>query len=146
MYRLLRQDEVHNLQEAVDRITAEKLELETLAAEQAETCSQLTEANNTLSAKVLKLAEESNGASTSDMERKKADAERKRLAEELNKLEAEKARLEAELEKSITALEKAQEDVEAMRMSQQTQQMALLEELNSVQTENTNLRAQLRKK
>ena len=103
-------------------------------------------ANNTLSAKVLKLAEESNGASTSDMERKKADAERKRLAEELNKLEAEKARLEAELEKSITALEKAQEDVEAMRMSQQTQQMALLEELNSVQTENTNLRAQLRKK
>ena len=44
------------------------------------------------------------------------------------------------------ALEKAQEEVDAVRISQQTQQMALLEELNSVQTENTNLRAQLRKK
>ena len=41
---------------------------------------------------------------------------------------------------------KAQEEIDAVRISQQTQQLALLEELNSVQTENTNLRAQLRKK
>ncbi|KAI9064871.1 hypothetical protein FKP32DRAFT_1610980 [Trametes sanguinea] len=117
------QDEVQNLQEAIDRITAEKLELETQAAEQAETCAQLTDANNTLSARVLKLAEE--GASASDAVRK---------------------RMEAELTECKSALEKAQEEIEAMRISQQTQQMALLEELNSVQTENTNLRAQLRKK
>ncbi|CDO77018.1 hypothetical protein BN946_scf184380.g3 [Trametes cinnabarina] len=117
------QDEVQNLQEAIERITAEKLELETQAAEQAETCAQLTDANNTLSARVLKLAEE--GASASDAVRK---------------------RMEAELSECKSALEKAQEEIEAMRISQQTQQMALLEELNSVQTENTNLRAQLRKK
>ncbi|RPD55260.1 hypothetical protein L226DRAFT_575062 [Lentinus tigrinus ALCF2SS1-7] len=56
-------DEVQNLQEVVDRITQEKLELETQAAEQAETCRQLTDANNSLSARVLKLAEENNSAS-----------------------------------------------------------------------------------
>ncbi|KAJ8487534.1 hypothetical protein ONZ51_g4097 [Trametes cubensis] len=117
------QDEVQNLQEAIERITAEKLELETQAAEQAETCAQLTDANNTLSARVLKLAEE--GASASDAVRK---------------------RMEAELSECKSALSKAQEEIETMRISQQTQQMALLEELNSVQTENTNLRAQLRKK
>ena len=109
----------------VDRITQEKLELETQAAEQAETCRQLTDANNSLSARVLKLAEENNSASSSDVTRKK---------------------LESELAECKTALEKAQEEIDAVRISQQTQQMALLEELNSVQTENTNLRAQLRKK
>ncbi|OJT12561.1 hypothetical protein TRAPUB_10885 [Trametes pubescens] len=117
------QDEMQNLQEAIERITAEKLEVETQAAEQAETCRQLTDANNSLSARVLKLAEE--GASTSDSIRK---------------------RMEAELADCKSALGKAQEEIETMRVSQQTQQMALLEELNSVQTENTSLRAQLRKK
>lgn len=85
----------------------------------------MTDANNSLSARVLKLAEESSSASTSDATRKK---------------------LEAELAECKAALEKAQEEIDAVRISQQTQQMALLEELNSVQTENTNLRAQLRKK
>ncbi|KAL1940017.1 hypothetical protein VTO73DRAFT_9352 [Trametes versicolor] len=117
------QDEMQNLQEAIERITAEKLEVETQAAEQAETCRQLTDANNSLSARVLKLAEE--GASTSDSIRK---------------------RMEAELAECKSSLSKAQEEIETMRVSQQTQQMALLEELNSVQTENTSLRAQLRKK
>ncbi|KAI0832767.1 Up-regulated during septation-domain-containing protein [Trametes gibbosa] len=117
------QDEVQNLQEAVDRITAEKLELETQAAEQAETCRQLTDTNNTLSARVLKLADE--GASASNSVRK---------------------RMESELAECKTALSKAQDEIESLRVSQQTQQMALLDELNSVQTENTNLRAQLRKK
>lgn len=114
---------MQNLQEAIERITAEKLEVETQAAEQAETCRQLTDANNSLSARVLKLAEE--GASTSDSIRK---------------------RMEAELAECKSSLSKAQEEIETMRVSQQTQQMALLEELNSVQTENTSLRAQLRKK
>ena len=52
------------MQEAIDRISAEKLEIETQAAEQAETCQQLTEANNTLSARALTLAEEA--ATSSD--------------------------------------------------------------------------------
>lgn len=135
-----------NLQEAVDRITAEKLELETQAAEQAETCRQLTDANNSLSAQVLKLAEQSNSSSTSDVMRRKLDVEVKKLEVEVEKLGAEVDRLETELAASKRALNKAHEEVEEVRMSQQTQQMALLEELNSVQTENTNLRAQLRKK
>ncbi|KAI1796061.1 Up-regulated during septation-domain-containing protein [Ganoderma leucocontextum] len=139
-------DEVSSLQEAVDRITAEKLELETQAAEQAEMCMQLTDANNSLSAQVLKLAEQSNSSSTSDVMRRKLDAEVKRLEAEVEKLSSEVRRLEAELAASKTALNKAQEEVDEVRMSQQTQQMALLEELNSVQTENSNLRAQLRKK
>ena len=77
----------------VDRITQEKLELETQAAEQAETCRQLTDANNSLSARVLKLAEENNSASSSDVTRKK---------------------LESELAECKTALEKAQEEIDAV--------------------------------
>lgn len=54
--------------------------------------------------------------------------------------------LEAQLAEANSSLSKALDEVESMRQSQQTQQMALLEELNSVQTENTSLRAQLRAK
>lgn len=111
------------LQEAVERIQAEKLEVEAHAAEQAETLAQLTNANNSLSARALTLADDA--ASASDSIRRQ---------------------MEAQLVECNTQLEKAREEMEAMRSSQQTQQMALLEELNSVQTENTNLRAQLRKK
>ena len=135
-----------NLQDAADRITSEKLDLETQAAEQAETCRQLTDANNSLSAQVLKLAEQSNSSSASDVMRRKLDVEVKKLEAEVEKLTAEVGRLETELTASKTALNKAHEEVDEVRLSQQTQQMALLEELNSVQTENTNLRAQLRKK
>ncbi|KAI0080839.1 hypothetical protein K474DRAFT_1588909 [Panus rudis PR-1116 ss-1] len=124
------ENEIHFLQETVDRITAEKLEVETHAAEQAETCRQLTEANNTLSARALTLASESASAS---------DSVRKRLETELK-------RLEAELAECNKALGKARQEVESMRESQQVQQMALMEELNVVQTENDSLRAQLRAK
>ncbi|KAH9948730.1 Up-regulated during septation-domain-containing protein [Amylocystis lapponica] len=117
------QDEVQRLQDAVDRILVEKLDVETQAAEQAETCRQLTDANNTLSARALMLA--SDAASDSDSVRKQMDAQ---LAE------------------CKASLARAEEEIETMRISQQTQQMALLEELNTVQTENTTLRAQLRKK
>ena len=111
------------LQESVERLQAEKLEIETHAAEQADTCAQLTEANTTLSAKALIMADEA--ASATDSVRKQ---------------------LEAQLAEANSSLSKAMEEVESMRQSQQTQQMALLEELNSVQTENTTLRAQLRAK
>jgi chromosome segregation ATPase len=59
-----REDEVQPLQNTIERITAEKRELEASAAEQAETCRQLQEANDTLSARTLSLAEEA--ASSAD--------------------------------------------------------------------------------
>lgn len=111
------------LQEAVDRLTTEKLELETQSIEQAETCRELTEANVGLNARLLELAEKS--TSSSDTLRKQ---------------------LETQLAEAKKSLERAQEEIDMVRMSQQTQQMALLEELNTVQTENTSLRDQLRKK
>jgi len=117
------EDEIHHLQDAIDRITQEKQEIEMQAAEQAETCRQLTDANNTLSARALSLADDA--ASAGDSVRKQ---------------------MEAQLAECNASLARAKEEIEAMHISQQTQQMALLEELNSMQTENTNLRAQLRKK
>ena len=107
----------------VDQLQGEKLEIESHAAEQADTCAQLTEANKTLSARALSMAEEAAAATDTVCKQ-----------------------LEAQLAESNASLSSAREDIEDMRMSQQTQQMALLEELNSVQTENTNLRAQLRAK
>ena len=41
-------------------------------------------------------------------------------------------------------LELAQDEVDAMRTSEQSQRIALLDELNSMQTENAAMRAQLR--
>ncbi|THH02164.1 hypothetical protein EW026_g656 [Hermanssonia centrifuga] len=117
------QDELQWLQETVERLQAEKLDIETQAAEQAETCAQLTEANNKLSARALIMAEES--ASSNDSVRRQ---------------------LESQLAECNASLSKTKEEIESMRESQQSQQMALLEELNSVQTENTNLRNQLRAK
>ncbi|GLB34140.1 putative protein up-regulated during septation [Lyophyllum shimeji] len=114
-------EEVQQLQSAVERLQNEKREIEMLAAEQAETCRQLTEANNTLSARTLTLAEEA--ATVPEMVRKQ---------------------LEMQLSETRAALEAAQDEVEAMRTSEQSQRIALLDELNSMQTENGLLRAQLR--
>lgn len=114
-------NEIQDLQAVVDRAVAEKRDVEMHAADQAETCRQLTEANNTLSAKTLSLAQEA--ASAPEIVRKQ---------------------LEGQLDECRKALREAQEDVEAMRTSEQTQRIALLDELNSMQTENANLRAQLR--
>jgi hypothetical protein len=85
--------------------------------EQAETCRQLTQANNTLSAKALRLAEEAAAAPL--MIRK-------------------------QLDDCQANLKKAQEEIQAMRTKENDQRIALLDELNSAQTENGNLRAQLR--
>ncbi|KAF4575300.1 hypothetical protein EYR40_004962 [Pleurotus pulmonarius] len=115
------QEEAQKLQLAVERITAEKLEIETQAAEQAETCRQLTDANNTLSARALHLAEEA-----------------------ANAPEMVKRQLEAQLAECKATLKAAEEEIEAMRTSEQSQRIALMDELNSMQTENSNLRAQLR--
>jgi chromosome segregation ATPase len=109
------------LQETVDRITTEKREVEKEAAAQAETCRQLTQANNTLSTRALTLAEEAAAA---------PEKVRKELTAQLAECKAK--------------LQEAQEEVDAMRRSDQSQTEALLDELNSLQTDNGNLRAQLR--
>lgn len=114
-------DEIQELRAAVDRAVAEKRDVETHAADQAETCRQLTEANNALSAKTLTLAQEV--VSAPEMVRKQ---------------------LESQLDECQKALREAQDEVEALRGSEQMQRVALLDELNSMQTENANLRAQLR--
>ncbi|KAF9534120.1 Up-regulated during septation-domain-containing protein [Crepidotus variabilis] len=115
------QEEVQILHDTIERLTADKHELEKLAADQAETCQQLTEANNTLSARTLTLAEEAAQA-----------------PEMIKKL------LESQLAECKKSLESAQDELDAMRSSEQSQRIALLDELNSMQTENGNLRAQLR--
>lgn len=95
--------------------------MEKEAEAQATTCEQLTRANNTLSARALTLAEE---AATGP------DKVRKELTGQLTECQA--------------MLKEAQEELDAMRRSDQSQTEALLDELNSLQTDNGNLRAQLR--
>ena len=114
-------NEIQELQAAVDHAVAAKREVEMHAADQAETCRQLTEANSALSAKTLTLAQEV--VSAPEMVRKQ---------------------LEGQLDECQRALREAQDEVDAMRASEQTQRIALLDELNSMQTENANMRAQLR--
>ena len=118
-----RVDEVAQLQEALDRFEVERRELEQRAAEQAETCRQLTAANASLSAQSLSLADEITLAT---------NGVRKQMEVQLALVERK--------------LVEANEEIDAMRMSEQTQRVALLEELNAAQTENEALRAQLRKK
>jgi hypothetical protein len=49
-----------------------------------------------------------------------------------------------QLDECQANLQKAEEEIQAMRMRENDQRIALLDELNSAQTENGNLRAQLR--
>ncbi|KAI6146086.1 Up-regulated during septation-domain-containing protein [Pisolithus tinctorius] len=114
-------EEIEELRASVDRAVADKRQIETHAADQAETCRQLTEANNVLSAKTLALAQEAAAAP-----------------------EAVRKQLESQLSECREKLRKAEEEVHAMQTSEQTQRIALLDELNSMQTANANLRAQLR--
>lgn len=95
--------------------------MESQAAEQAETCRQLTEANNALSAKTLSLAQEAASAP-----------------------EAIRSQLEKQLSDCKAELQKAQDDIHAMRTAEASQNIALLDELNHLQSDNENLRAQLR--
>lgn len=95
--------------------------MERLATEQAEQIRQLTDANKLLSAQTLALAEDA--AQAPEMVRK---------------------HMEAQLADYKKRLEGAEEELLAMRSSEQSQRIALLDELNSMQTENANLRAQLR--
>ncbi|TFK25937.1 hypothetical protein FA15DRAFT_638420 [Coprinopsis marcescibilis] len=116
------QSEVHYLNEAIERNTAEKRQLEALVAERAKEIGELNEANNTLSARTLTLAEEA--ANAPNMARRQAE--------------------EQQLEVKAKEYEAAQDEIEAMRNAEQGQRIALLDELNSMQTENGQLRAQIR--
>ncbi|KAJ2935694.1 hypothetical protein H1R20_g1402, partial [Candolleomyces eurysporus] len=118
------QDELRALHDTVERATAEKHQLEAFAAEQAETCRQLGEANDALSARALTLAAEAASA---------PEAIRKQLDD-----------CKSQLDKTKKELEDAQDEIEAMRSAEQGQRIALLDELNTMQTENGQLRAQLR--
>ncbi|TFY80514.1 hypothetical protein EWM64_g3500 [Hericium alpestre] len=118
------QHEVQELEDTVDRLETEKRDLEMQAAEQGEACRELTDANASLSARTLTLAEEaaSSSVSTEEVRRK----------------------MDAQLSEARAALERAKEEIATMQMREQTQRIALLEELNTMQTENGNLRTQLR--
>jgi hypothetical protein len=109
------------LREAVDLFTAEKREIEKQLATQEENCRQLTQANNTLSARALTLADEAATA---------PEKVRKELMAQLTECRAN--------------LKEVQEELDAVRRSDQSQTEALLDELNSLQNDNGNLRAQLR--
>lgn len=95
--------------------------MEAHAAEQAETCRQLSEANDSLSARTLSLAEEAASAP-----------------------EAVRVQLEKQLAECKIELKQTQDDIHAMRTAEASQNLALLDELNHMQSENDNLRAQLR--
>ncbi|KAI6034595.1 Up-regulated during septation-domain-containing protein [Pisolithus microcarpus] len=114
-------NEIEELRASVQRAVTDKREIEIHAADQAETCRQLTEANNALSAKTLALAQEAAAAP-----------------------EAVRKQLESQLSECNEKLRKAEEEIHAMQTSEQTQRIALLDELNSMQTVNASLRAQLR--
>ncbi|KDN48166.1 hypothetical protein RSAG8_03182, partial [Rhizoctonia solani AG-8 WAC10335] len=114
-------EELEQLQAGYEELLEIKAQLEIDAAGQAEVCSNLTEANNALSARALSLANES---STSVL------AARAKLEAEAAELKKKSDQLEAELER--------------VRGAEQGQRIALLDELNTMQTENTNLRNQIR--
>ncbi|KAI6100175.1 Up-regulated during septation-domain-containing protein [Pisolithus sp. B1] len=114
-------NEIEELRASVERAVTDKREIEMHAADQAETCRQLTEANNALSAKTLALAQEAAAAP-----------------------EAVRKQLESQVSECREKLRKAEEEIHAMQTSEQTQRIALLDELNSMQTVNASLRAQLR--
>ncbi|KAJ3850940.1 Up-regulated during septation-domain-containing protein [Lentinula lateritia] len=113
--------ELQGLQEVVDRISAAKSDIEIQAAEQAETCRQLTEANNMLSARALALAEEA--AQAPEMVRRQ---------------------MQKELDDAKTELKEAFEEMEAMQTSSQAQNVMLMDELMVTQSENADLKNQLR--
>ncbi|GAW01033.1 hypothetical protein LENED_002601 [Lentinula edodes] len=143
--------ELQGLQEVVDRISAAKSDIEIQAAEQAETCRQLTEANNMLSARALALAEEAAQA---------PEMVRRQMQKELDDVKAAAARattlsgvatsfgeheaLQAELVEVKKELKEALEEMEAMQTSSQAQNVMLMDELMVTQSENADLKNQLR--
>ncbi|KAG6373773.1 Up-regulated during septation-domain-containing protein [Boletus reticuloceps] len=95
-------NEIQELQTALDRATSEKRDLEMHAADQAETCRQLTEANNRLSAKTLSLAagggvSPRDGPKRIEAMRTSEQTQRIALMDELNTMQTENANMRAQL-------------------------------------------------
>ncbi|KAL1739488.1 hypothetical protein HDZ31DRAFT_68876, partial [Schizophyllum fasciatum] len=147
--------ELQYLQDSVDRITQEKAEIEMQAAEQALTMDQLTETNNTLSAKTLSLAEEVVAAP--EGAKRQLDDARKQLASvqqqlaEVQRSYADSvtklAALQKELDETRAARKAAEDDRDELvrvRNGEQMQKALLLDELNDLQMQNGQLRQQLR--
>lgn len=105
----------------MQRAQRDKRQLELDLQDQSSTLQSLTDANTTLSARALALAEEVATAP-----------------------ESMRIKMEAQLAEARRQLKEAVEEIEAMRGSDQGQKAALLDELNVVQSENTKLREQLR--
>jgi hypothetical protein len=114
-------DEINSLQNAVERAQREKRQFEQKVQDQAVTVQNLTDANGTLSARALALAEEVATAP-----------------------ESMRIKMEAQLGEVRRQLKESLEEIEAMRGSEQGQKAALLEELNVVQGEVIKLRDELR--
>lgn len=105
----------------IERVEAEKRELESRIAKHDEEVERLAETNNTLMEKNLSLAEEAAQA---------PERVRQQLEVQIQDLKKQLALAEAELDE--------------IRTNGQTQRIQLLDELNSMQKENGSLRAQLR--
>ncbi|WVF65789.1 hypothetical protein IAT40_000523 [Kwoniella sp. CBS 6097] len=116
-------DEMNSLQSSLDAANATKRTLESQLAEQKDNLTRLQEANDTLSARALDLAQV-------------AEEERAALSSKLGS-EVE------ELKKKLKGLE---EDADEERAKSQGQRIQLLDELNSLQAEVGDLRKQLRAK
>jgi chromosome segregation ATPase len=86
------ESDVHKLQLQIDRVQQERLEIEQRAAEQAETTRQLSEANDTLSARALALAQEA--ATAGDGARRQLDTQLADLKAALAKAQEEAAVLQ----------------------------------------------------
>ncbi len=110
-------DHLREVQNSLEQLRAEKQQLEATVKPQREQIETLKAANDVLSARALSLAKEQESLRKSSM----GDS--------------------GDLQE---ALKKAQEEIDSMRMSEQTQRVALLDELNSMQTENARLRDQVR--
>ncbi|KAI0065763.1 hypothetical protein BV25DRAFT_1821443 [Artomyces pyxidatus] len=90
--------ELQEHEEALERLSSEKLEVETLAAEQAETVRQLTEANATLSARALALADDAAKAQEEVRVMSERDqAQRLALMEEINLVQTENGKMRGQL-------------------------------------------------
>lgn len=114
-------DEINTLQNAAERAQREKRQFEMKYQDQAVTLQNLKDANSTLSARTLALAEEVATAP-----------------------ESMRIKMEAQLIEVRRQLKESLDEIEAMRSSEQGQKAALLEELNGVQGEVIKLRDELR--
>lgn len=128
-----RMDEIHDLHATIERLEEQKNALEEQAAEQAETCKQLNEANDALSAKTLTLAAEAAAAAAASGPAAAGGAS----ADQIKKLEQQLVAAQKELADLNDLLDRT-------TMAEANQRVALLDELNTLQQENGTLRNQLR--